>query len=354
MASKSGRARKNLNHKDKFVRLDHEFLKRPAWRALPADAKVLYIEGFELRYNGVNNGDIRMSEREASEIIGRTSRGQCTQKHAANMIKALEELGYIRMRRDSSFHMKCRLARLWELTRHSLNGAKPGMDFCRCEPPLENKQQRSSEPQAEVLRASHAHAYDVPRTAVKGVPSVADKRPQDIIFRSTMGGLSSLQLASDPERTHAVNPKGAEMGQPTKPPFGHPGDELSNDTRATEEFEQRVEDFGNSGDRENAETAKPNDLINSEKFEKLWRLQKLLGQQRARGKAEEEWTAALNRGTDPDVIVERFMQHQAHWIEHQYPIDKIPDMATWLHQRRWLDNSLPPRSNGKCTSSRRN
>jgi hypothetical protein len=139
MTTKRGRARKNLEHKDKFVRLDHEFLRRPAWRALPAHAKVLYVEGFELRYNGCNNGDIRMSEREAAEIIGTTSRGQCTQKHAAKMIKALTDHGYIRMRRDSSFHLKCRLARLWELTRHSLNGAKPSMDFCRREPPLENK-----------------------------------------------------------------------------------------------------------------------------------------------------------------------------------------------------------------------
>jgi len=59
-------------------------------------------------------------------------------------------------------------------------------------------------------------------------------------------------------------------------------------------------------------------------------------QKRARGKAEEKWAAAMNRGTDPNLISRKFAEAQRAWIEHQCPVDEIPHLATWLFQRRWL------------------
>jgi hypothetical protein len=210
------------------------------------------------------------------------------------------------------------------------------MDFCRWEPPPDNKQQGSSEPRPAVLGALHAHACDVPNTALKHVSSIADEGSQDITFRSTMVDFPSLQLESPPELGSADTPRGTEIGQPTDPKFGHMDDELSRDTVATEELGQPLGEFAHSANRENAETAKPKDLIAAEKIEELWRLQNPSSQQSARAKADEQWAAALNRGTHPDVIIESFAQHQAHWIKPRYPIDKNPDLATWPAKRRWL------------------
>jgi hypothetical protein len=59
--SSTKRPRKHLDRKDKYVGLPHWLLTCQAWKALPLAAKALYLEGLELRFNGCNNGDVRLS-----------------------------------------------------------------------------------------------------------------------------------------------------------------------------------------------------------------------------------------------------------------------------------------------------
>jgi hypothetical protein len=61
------RRRKPRESYERFVALPHYMLRSPAWKTLPADAKALLIAVWE-RHNGMNNGEISYSVREAKEI----------------------------------------------------------------------------------------------------------------------------------------------------------------------------------------------------------------------------------------------------------------------------------------------
>jgi hypothetical protein len=125
----SKRPRKHLDQKLKYVGLPHWMLTCAAWKALPLAAKVLYIEGLELRFNGSNNGDIRLSQIEAAKVIGSTGRGVCTHQQAANMLQRLADLGFIKPVVKGRFHVKTRFATRWLLTRYEREGKNPTMDF---------------------------------------------------------------------------------------------------------------------------------------------------------------------------------------------------------------------------------
>jgi hypothetical protein len=64
----SKRPRRRLDQKVKYVGLPHWLLNSAAWQALPPLAKVIYVECFELNYNGCNNGEIKRSERRVVAI----------------------------------------------------------------------------------------------------------------------------------------------------------------------------------------------------------------------------------------------------------------------------------------------
>jgi len=130
----SKRARKYLQDQVKFVYFPKWLIKCRAWRMLPPAAKVLYIDGFEVTYTGVNNGDVKMSEREAAKILG------CARETASKAIAALEEHGLIRPRVKGAFHVKTRCATRWILTRYEFMGGKATMDFTRWNPDSKSKQ----------------------------------------------------------------------------------------------------------------------------------------------------------------------------------------------------------------------
>jgi hypothetical protein len=154
MSRRSNRPRKYFEFDAKHVRLYRTILKSPAWRTMPLAAKVLYIEGFELRYNGCNNGDIALGEREAAKTIGSTGRGQCTQKFAGKMIDILEERGFIRPNVKGRFYAKRHVTR-WILTRYEFMGQKATVDFMRLDASRsESENQRSPKPLSEVPRTS--------------------------------------------------------------------------------------------------------------------------------------------------------------------------------------------------------
>lgn len=74
--------------KGRFIKLDEWLLKAPAWAVLSCPARCLYLE-VKRRYNGNNNGSIRLSHREAAALLGmhRNSIGKLFQE--------LESLGFL-------------------------------------------------------------------------------------------------------------------------------------------------------------------------------------------------------------------------------------------------------------------
>lgn len=74
----------------RFVQLPHWLLATEAWRHLSLGARSLYIE-FKRRYTGSNNGSLRLSHREAAELLNvhRNTVGQ--------WFRELEDAGFIRM-----------------------------------------------------------------------------------------------------------------------------------------------------------------------------------------------------------------------------------------------------------------
>jgi hypothetical protein len=103
--------------------LPHFMLKSPAWLTMSPNAKALLIEVWR-RHNGVNNGEISYSVREAAAIgLGRSA--------AARAFCELVGRGFLRISRDSCFAYKLKKARTWILTAERLNDAPGTKDFMR-------------------------------------------------------------------------------------------------------------------------------------------------------------------------------------------------------------------------------
>jgi hypothetical protein len=98
-------------------------LKSPAWLTLSPNAKALLIDVWR-RHNGVNNGEISYSVREAAAIgLGHSA--------AARAFDELIERGFLRVSRESSFTFKMKKARTWILTAEKHNGEPRTRDFMR-------------------------------------------------------------------------------------------------------------------------------------------------------------------------------------------------------------------------------
>jgi hypothetical protein len=121
---------RKLSGSDRFVLLPHYMLKSSAWKSLSPNAKALLLEVW-VRHNGFNNGEISYAVREA-EAIG---------MHHSTASRAFDELiekNFLRVTRDSAFHVKTRHARLWEITAEGCDGKPASKDFMRWSPPDKN------------------------------------------------------------------------------------------------------------------------------------------------------------------------------------------------------------------------
>src|SRR6266446_6614469 len=90
---------------ERFVALPHYMLRSPAWKTLPPDAKALLIDVW-MRHNVMNNGEISYSVREAGQI-------GLSRSVAARMFLVLVQRGFLEVRRNSTFTLKTKEARLW-------------------------------------------------------------------------------------------------------------------------------------------------------------------------------------------------------------------------------------------------
>jgi len=104
----------------KFVRLGNGIISSPAWRSLSGSAIKYYVE-IRRRYNGTNNGDLSLSQREAAALLGMSG-------HTLQRVQdELAEKGFIKMTRRGGFCQ--RLASTWRLTDEKATGVGATHDY---------------------------------------------------------------------------------------------------------------------------------------------------------------------------------------------------------------------------------
>lgn len=134
----------------KHVRLYDWLLRSNAWRELSPYERCLYIELGGL-FNGSNNGEIFMSEREAGKRLG------CNPKTARIALKGLVQWGFIRPVVNGSFIWKARHATCWVLTEHSYAGGLPTKDFMKHGMVPQNNSRHQYVGQAAPVGGADAH-----------------------------------------------------------------------------------------------------------------------------------------------------------------------------------------------------
>lgn len=107
MGKRSRPNKKGRNH-GQFILLPRWLTRSPAWKTMSPNAKALLLDVWE-RHNGSNNGDISYAVREAEEI-------GLSKDQTSRAFKELCERGFLKMRKASSFTLKTKEARTWELT----------------------------------------------------------------------------------------------------------------------------------------------------------------------------------------------------------------------------------------------
>ena len=116
--------RGRTKNSEPFVRLPLYMLKSAAWQSLKGTPRALYIE-IARRYNGKNNGEIIYSVREAGKDIG------VSPNTAGRGFKDLEDRGFIKKMRDSSFTLKTKEACEWALTLEPIGNELATKEFVR-------------------------------------------------------------------------------------------------------------------------------------------------------------------------------------------------------------------------------
>ena len=101
-----------------FVGLPYYMLRSPQYRALSADARAVLID-MHLGFHGHNNGAIGYSLRQAMECLHSGS------ERAKRAIDQLQSSKFIVCRRASSFNLKTKRAREWEITFQPLPNGRP-------------------------------------------------------------------------------------------------------------------------------------------------------------------------------------------------------------------------------------
>lgn len=113
---------------DPHVRLHRWLLKSPAYCHASLAARALLIELYAL-HNGVNNGELFLSVRDASRRLG------VGKNLAHETFRELVDKGFIAVHVPGAFHLKARHATIWRLTEFPCGSALPTKDFMAWQPP---------------------------------------------------------------------------------------------------------------------------------------------------------------------------------------------------------------------------
>ena len=117
--------------KDRFVMLDYWLLECAAWDRLSLGARCLYIE-VRRRFNGINNGQISFSVREAAEKL------HVAKDTAAKWFHELENKGFLKARQRGSFDYKKRHATEWVITAERYMDEPATKEYMRWRPEKQN------------------------------------------------------------------------------------------------------------------------------------------------------------------------------------------------------------------------
>ncbi|QCI93903.1 hypothetical protein [Novosphingobium sp. EMRT-2] len=139
------------NRTTRFARLDHSLLNSPAYRALSVAARALLVE-LTMLDNGENNGSLYLSIRDAAGRLGMADLSA-----VRSAFDELQELGFIEMTEDASFHVKAAeksRARCWRLNWLAGPGRKgPSMTFMERQPQPDTKAHKRMERGMRALKA---------------------------------------------------------------------------------------------------------------------------------------------------------------------------------------------------------
>ncbi len=105
----------NRKSEGQYLPLPYSQLKSPAWRALSGSAVRVWLE-LHTRFNGSNNGAVRLSYAEAAEALGI---GKATAQRA---FQNLQDKGFLVLEKEGNWYH--RQAHEWRLTTKPTNGPK--------------------------------------------------------------------------------------------------------------------------------------------------------------------------------------------------------------------------------------
>ncbi|WP_430437987.1 hypothetical protein [Oceanibaculum nanhaiense] len=169
-ADATGRSSSNC---DRFVQLPHYMLRSAAWGNLSPNAKALLIAVWQ-RHNGSNNGEIAFAVRDASSI-------GLSKDVAARAFTELQDRGFLKLRRASSFTLKSKVARLWEVTAEPAGASRnipATKDFMRWQPSSLEGDEKSETRSHQ--RDAQSYQRDSKRPdEIKLLTSVAPARPSE-------------------------------------------------------------------------------------------------------------------------------------------------------------------------------
>lgn len=155
---------------ERFIRLPFYLVRSPAWHALDATARAIYLE-LLLRFNGSNNGSIGLGIRDAGDAVN------VKKSTAARAFNDLRRLGFVDVGQGSSFAHK-RLAREWLLTDlyDDRNGKPARKDFMRWRP----EKQKPVPPSGHIVPPSGHTGNQIPQNeGGRDGKSVLQSRPAD-------------------------------------------------------------------------------------------------------------------------------------------------------------------------------
>jgi DNA-binding transcriptional regulator YhcF (GntR family) len=118
--------RKRRDSEGRYVQLHHYMLDSPAYRGLTTQARAVYVE-IAKRYNGVNNGRIALSVRDAEAACN------IARNTASRAFRELIDAGFIEETRHGGLSRKTRIASEWRLTAYKcdLTGSLKSCLFLR-------------------------------------------------------------------------------------------------------------------------------------------------------------------------------------------------------------------------------
>lgn len=168
---------------ERFIKLPHYMVACEAWLTLPPTAMKLLFEVWK-RHNGVNNGEITYSVREA-EAIG------LSLATAARNFTHLVERGFLKVRKDSSFDLKRKEARVWEITAEPCRQKSASKEFLRWSAGSAKKKntvpsmERSVPSMEQVGPETALDATKLPISVPSAEPTTTESTPSQFHQRNT-------------------------------------------------------------------------------------------------------------------------------------------------------------------------